>query len=1076
MKGHFVAALAGALAVATGSPVATAQASSPPRLLDDFRDPAMWIAKPATGVDLALAGVAGEGGEKSAGASRALRLDFDFHGHGGWAAASRPLALELPENWELRFRLRGEAPVNDLEVKFVDPSGENVWWMVRRDFAMPDDWTTYRVRKRQISFAWGPLGGGALERLGALELVVTAGSGGRGSVWIAELELVPLPPDHPYNGTPVAAANRATPGYPAIAAVDGDATSAWRASAGAELTIDFGEPRELGALSLYWEAGRVPTSFAVDGADDGVRWRELRRVQHAGALRSHLLLPETETRWLRLRVLTAPAGVGLTRVEVRPVEAGATANDFFAMVAREAPRGAYPRGFSGEQSYWTIVGVDGDAEEALVSEDGAVEVGERGFTIEPFVHFDDKLWTWADVTAERTLVDGDLPIPIVAWPLPGLRLEIVVVATGDAGASSTLVRYRLRNIGDRRRVGKLWLAVRPFQVNPPTQHLSVPGGVAPIRTLACDAASLAIEGRPRLALSPPPELCAVQAFDEGGFVERLANGDFPQHNAIVDEFASASGALAWGFDLAPGEERTVVATAPFAIIGASRAASRGAASAATSTPATAVSAAEFDARLDAERARWRSALDRVAFELPSAAQALARLARTSIAWVLVHRDGPALQPGSRAYARSWIRDGALSSEALLRMGHGELARDFAEWYAPYQQPDGQVPCCVDRHGASPVPEHDSHGEFLHLVREVQRYTGDTAFAARMIPHVEAAVAAIEKLTALRQTDFYRAPDKLEFFGLLPESISHEGYSAKPVHSYWDDAFGYRGLGDAAAFAADLGRGDLAARFSALTDRFRADLLASIERTRAKHGIDYLPGCAELGDFDATSSTVLLDPGGLADALPRAAALATFERYWREVVGRRDGTAGWQFYTPYELRSVGAFVRLGWRERAHELLDYLLAGRRPAEWNQWPEVVSRELRTPYFLGDLPHGWVATDFVRSFLDFFAYEERDRGALVLAAGIPAAWLQSGEPVGVRGLRTPYGELGFRLRLEGSRLTAEIDGPRRWPPGGVRLVPPLVAPSGRAWIDGIETRLSADGALALVQPAARVEIEVSR
>ena len=71
------------------------------------------------------------------------------------------------------------------------------------------------------------------------------------------------------------------------------------------------------------------------------------------------------------------------------------------MVAREAPRGAYPRGFSGEQTYWTIVGVDGDAEEALVSEDGAVEVGERGFTIEPFVHFDDKLWTWADVTAER---------------------------------------------------------------------------------------------------------------------------------------------------------------------------------------------------------------------------------------------------------------------------------------------------------------------------------------------------------------------------------------------------------------------------------------------------------------------------------------------------------------------------------------------------------------------------------------------------------------------------------------------------------------------------------------------------
>ena len=32
-----------------------------------------------------------------------------------------------------------------------------------------------------------------------------------------------------------------------------------------------------------------------------------------------------------------------------------------------------------------------------------------------------------------------------------------------------------------------------------------------------------------------------------------------------------------------------------------------------------------------------------------------------------------------------------------------------------------------------------------------------------------------------------------FFGLLPESISHEGYSSKPMHSYWDDFFALQGL-------------------------------------------------------------------------------------------------------------------------------------------------------------------------------------------------------------------------------------------------------------------------------------------
>jgi hypothetical protein len=30
------------------------------------------------------------------------------------------------------------------------------------------------------------------------------------------------------------------------------------------------------------------------------------------------------------------------------------------------------------------------------------------------------------------------------------------------------------------------------------------------------------------------------------------------------------------------------------------------------------------------------------------------------------------------------------------------------------------------------------------------------------------------------------------YGLLPESISHEGYSAKPMHSYWDDLWALKG--------------------------------------------------------------------------------------------------------------------------------------------------------------------------------------------------------------------------------------------------------------------------------------------
>jgi len=67
--------------------------------------------------------------------------------------------------------------------------------------------------------------------------------------------------------------------------------------------------------------------------------------------------------------------------------------------------------------------------------------------------------------------------------------------------------------------------------------------------------------------------------------------------------------------------------------------------------------------------------------------------------------------------------------------------------------------------------------------------------------------------------------------------------------------------------------------------------------------------AELGDFDATSTTIALSPGGEQARLPEPLLLNTFERYWREFVQRRDGKREWKDYTPYELRTVGSFVRL-----------------------------------------------------------------------------------------------------------------------------------------------------------------------
>jgi hypothetical protein len=472
------------------------------------------------------------------------------------------------------------------------------------------------------------------------------------------------------------------------------------------------------------------------------------------------------------------------------------------------------------------------------------------------------------------------------------------------------------------------------------------------------------------------------------------------------------------------------------------------------------------------REAWREATGRVGFpRYPEKARVAIESVQSQLAYILVERAGPALQPGARSYARSWIRDGALTASALLRLGHPETVAEFIEWYAPHQYANGKIPCVVDHRGADPVPEHDSNGEFIFLVAEYIRYTGDTGLAERMWPRIEGAAAYLDSLRRERRTPEYRAPDKIEFFGILPPSISHEGYSAKPMHSYWDDFFALRGFRDAVFLAEYLGREEAAGHHAAIRDEFALDLVASVRAAMERHGIDYVPGCADLGDFDATSTTIALAPTGAADILPRVAVERTFEKYYEFFRARRDW-APWDAFTPYEVRNIGAFVRLGWRDRVEELMDFFLAHQRPPGWRQWAEVVGSEPRAPRFLGDMPHSWVGSDYIRSVLDMFAYERSSDGALVVAAGVPLSWIR-GTGLTIRDLRTTYGALSLHLDTRGDAILVRLEGDLRVPPGGILLAPPLVRPVGTATVNGVHVPPNPAGEIPVTGLPADVLIE---
>ena len=315
--------------------------------------------------------------------------------------------------------------------------------------------------------------------------------------------------------------------------------------------------------------------------------------------------------------------------------------------------------------------------------------------------------------------------------------------------------------------------------------------------------------------------------------------------------------------------------------------------------------------------------------------------------------------------------------------------------------------------------------------------------------------------------------------MMPPSISHEGYSDKAAYSYWDNFWAATGYRSAVELARALNLPDDAKRIVAQRAEFDADLLHSLAASTAFHKMNVLPGAADRGDVDPTSSTVALSPGGLLGSLPDALVRNTFDRYWRDFQTRRaDEAAGVRHgdgaYTPYEWRNVGALVRLGERERALAAMAYFYRDRRPAGWKQWAEVVVRDAREPRFLGDMPHGWVASDQIRAVLDLFAYEHEGERQMVLAAGVPLAWFD-GPGLTIAGLRTPYGKLGWhaQVRTAGGRHTVRFDVKKlqRAPPGGIVLRGPWPA-DARFKVDDVAVPGPAD-AIRLSRTPARVRVE---
>ena len=308
---------------------------------------------------------------------------------------------------------------------------------------------------------------------------------------------------------------------------------------------------------------------------------------------------------------------------------------------------------------------------------GQVEPGEGWGSIEPFLYLNDQLVTWNDVEPVQELEDGYLPIPSVTWTraerpaedhgLRGRRARSLVAVAALPGQQ--------RFARAARRAGCSWRCVRSGSTRPGSR--SAPAAArSTCRSWPTTAATVAIDRDKRGDRAEPPGQLRRRAL-RGRQHHRLSAARRAARARPRCSTSSATPrARSPSTSISPPAQQKDV----FLVVPLFKEQPAGCRPSPTDEDAARLWAEAFDATVK----DWHRALDRVSIELPGNDQKIVEALKTTLAYILINADGPALQPGPRAYKRTWIRDGALISAALLRMAHPEEVRRFIEWYAPYQ--------------------------------------------------------------------------------------------------------------------------------------------------------------------------------------------------------------------------------------------------------------------------------------------------------------------------------------------------------------------------------------------------------
>lgn len=391
--------------------------------------------------------------------------------------------------------------------------------------------------------------------------------------------------------------------------------------------------------------------------------------------------------------------------------------------------------------------------------------------------------------------------------------------------------------------------------------------------------------------------------------------------------------------------------------------------------------------------------------------------------------------GVANYPGFWMRDGVLILRVLDLIGRHDLARIGCDWLAPIDFAGG--------FGA----ESDAPGEGAWALAGHAALSGDRAWLAANVQHLERRAAIIHNMrsttVAMRAVGVERIPHYINdprcdlLCGPSDQGLVRSRMDWHEPDLYCN-AWCVAGLRAAASAAVAAAREDNAATWSREADELEA---AIANRLLPNYGNDRDPACMPW-------------PTGCLATDPRLAPAVSSWFATRRL--NPDGTRLPEtLWTYFEAAQAHNAMLCGQREAAWTSLsgmldddaDTMAFGEGHSDGNeQLPFGRPRQARgwldpATARHGNMPHNWTTAEILALVRDLLVREEGNADGtrtgtgtstgLVLASGVPRAWLKPGAVIAVEGLPTTLGPVSYRLVVAADgRVTVDAHIPAgvRW------------------------------------------------